>query len=291
MKYGCHNPLCEFYLKVDHVIKDGSYYRKDDSRQIMRFKCKACLRRFSSSSHTPEWKQKKRRVNHMLYKLLASGVSMRRSALILNVHHKTIHRKLIYLASKARLDNAAFLKSLENDQVQHMQFDDLITTEHTKLKPLSVSVAVDAKRRFILGVEVGSIPAFGHLAALSRKKYGKRKNEHKEKLHDLFSKLEQVIHPFALIESDEHHQYAPVVAAFFSQAKHVQYKGARGAIVGQGELKKLRYDPLFKLNHTCAMFRANVNRLFRRTWCTTKNPEMLKNHIDLYIHFHNNYLI
>lgn len=291
MKLGCHNIKCTFHLKVDHVIKDGHYFRKDDSRQILRFKCKACSRRFSTASHSLEWKQKKRRVNHTLYKLLASGVSMRRAALILNINRKTVHRKLIYLSQKARLENSAFLKSLQDDQVLHMQFDDLITTEHTKLKPLSVSLAVDAKRRFILAVEVGSIPAFGLLAALSRKKYGKRKNEHKDKLRKLFTNLEHVIHPLALIESDEHHQYAPVVAEFFPHAEHIQFKGGRGAIVGQGELKKLRYDPLFKLNHSCAMLRANINRLFRKTWCTTKNPEMLKNHLDLYINFHNKYLV
>lgn len=52
-------------------------------------------------------------------------------------------------------------------------------------------------------------------------------------------------------------------------------------------MKKVRFDPLFSLNHTCAMLRANINRLFRRTWCTTKVPENLGAHIAMYAYYHN----
>ena len=291
MKPGCPNNSCKFHQQVDFVVKDGSYFRKEDSRKISRFKCRACSSRFSSSTSALEWRQKKRRVNHLLLKLLASGISMRRAALILNIHKTTVHRKFVYLAKKARLKNEEFLQSLKNDQVQQMQFDDLITTEHTKLKPLSISIAVDKKRRFILGAEVSSIPAFGHLAALSRRKYGKRISTHKEKLHKLFEGLSHVIDKNALIESDEHHQYKVVIERFFPQSDFRQYKGSLGSVAGQGELKKLYFDPLFKINHTCAMLRANINRLFRRTWCTTKKPEMLNNHLDIYIYFHNQFLL
>lgn len=291
MKLSCPNYTCEFYQKLDFIVKDGNYLRKEDSRKISRFKCKACLRRFSSTTSTLEWKQKKRRVNHILLKLLASGVSMRRAGIILKIHKTTVHRKFVYLAKKSRLKNEEFLQKLKFDRVQQMQFDDLVTTEHTKLKPLSISIAVDKKRRFILGAEVSTIPSFGHLAKLSRKKYGKRLSTHKEKLYKLFIGLVDVVDINALIESDEHHQYPGVVKQFFPNSDFRQYKGSRGCVVGQGELKKLYYDPLFKINHTCAMLRANVNRLFRRTWCTTKVSDMLKNHLDIYIYFHNQILL
>ena len=291
MKNGCPNYNCKFYQQQKFVIKDGSYLRKDDSRKIQLFKCTDCSRRFSQSSSTLEWRQKKRRVNQILLKLLASGVSMRRAGIILGIHKTTVKRKFEYLAIKARLKNEVFLQLLEHDKVQQMQFDDLITTEHTKLKPLSISLAIDKKRRFILGAEVSIIPSFGHLAALSRKKYGKRISSHKEKLHELFEKISLTIDKSALIESDEHHYYGGVIKQFFPEADFRQYKGGRGCVSGQGELKKLHFDPLFKINHTCAMLRANINRLFRRTWCTTKRPEMLKNHLDIYIYFHNQILL
>ena len=48
-------------------------------------------------------------------------------------------------------------------------------------------------------------------------------------------------------------------------------------------IKKTRYDPLFSVNHSFATIRAKVNRLNRRTWCTTKNPARLADHIDIFI--------
>ena len=291
MPANCPNFECTFFQKKEFVMKHGFYFRKDDSRKIQRYLCTKCSRRFSQSTSTLEYRQKKRRMNRLLFELLASGLSMRRSARVLKIHRTTVHRKFLYLAEKARLKNENFLELLAQNPVIHMQFDDLITSVHTKLKPLSVTLAVDAKRRFILGAEVGSLPAFGHLAKLSRKKYGHRKNEHREMLHELFSKIEKVIDPLSLIESDEHQNYKPIVNRFFPQAKYLQYKGGRGAIVGQGELKKLNYDPLFKLNHTCAMLRANINRLIRKTWCTTKDPIMLKKHLEIYICYHNLYYL
>lgn len=291
MIHGCPAFSCAYYKKNDFVIKDGFYFRKEDARRIPRFRCKKCGQRFSQSTTSLEFRQKKRRVNHMLFQLLASGISMRRSARLLKIHRTTVHRKVIYLATKARLKNEIFLQSLIDRPVTHLQFDDLITSVHTKLKPLSVTVAVDANRRYILGAEVGSLPAFGHLAALSRRKYGVRKNEHKKKLETLFSKIRKTIHPLALIESDEHQNYRPAVLEYFPHHEHRQYKGGRGCVAGQGELKKLNFDPLFCLNHTCAMLRANINRLIRKTWCTTKNPDMLQKHLDIYIHFHNQYYL
>ncbi|HLT21984.1 MAG TPA: hypothetical protein VKZ84_01005, partial [Bacteriovoracaceae bacterium] len=71
------------------------------------------------------------------------------------------------------------------------------------------------------------------------------------------------------------------------RAEHIRHKGGRGCIVGQGELKKLARDPLFTLNHTCAMLRANINRLVRKTWCTNKKIERLKMHLDIFIDFYN----
>jgi transposase-like protein len=291
MKPNCPNFSCEFHQRRDHIIKNGSYFRKDDSRKVLRFKCKSCGKRFSAGTTSLEWRQKKRRVNHELFSLLASGVSMRRAAILLKIHRVTVHRKLIYLAKKARLEHQNFLKSLREIPVSHLQFDDVITTEHTKLKPLSISVAVDAKRRIILGVEVSSIGAFGHLAKISRAKYGKRKNNHPEKLRELFATISHAIDPHVKIDSDEHYRYSDIVKEYFPMANYRQYKGSKACVVGQGELKRLHRDPLFKINHTCAMLRANINRLFRRTWCTTKRPDMLKNHLDIYLHFHNNYLL
>lgn len=270
----------------ENIVRDGRYYRRSESRWIQRFRCRSCGTRFSHATGTLEFGQRKRRVNPQLRRLLCSGVSMRRCARILGINKNTVERKLIYLAKKAQRSHEHFLKE-RRGQVTHLQFDDLITSEHTKMKPLTVSLAVDAKTRAILGAKVERITAFGHLAELSRRKYGRRQSFHQRGLERLFKQISATVAPAALIESDEHNRYPVVVRRFLPGRSYRQYPGGRGAVVGQGELKKLRHDPLFILNHSCAMLRANINRLIRKTWCTTKCPLRLQRHLDLYVEFHN----
>jgi len=62
--------------------------------------------------------------------------------------------------------NLAHLKAKE------VQFDDLETFEHSKCKPLSVTLAVEKSSRRILGFEVSQMAAKGRLAIIARKKYG-----------------------------------------------------------------------------------------------------------------------
>jgi transposase-like protein len=286
MTPSCPNPLCPFHRSKALVTKAGLFYRQGEARFIQRFRCKSCGKKFSHATGTLEFRQKKRRVNSRLRDLLCSGVSMRRCARLLGIHRTTVERKVVYLAKKAELSQQAFLAGLTR-RVVHLQFDDLITIEHTKMKPLTVSLAVDAVNRFILGARVAPIGAFGHLAEPSRKKYGRRPNRHRQALGELFDKIAPAVALGALVESDEHHAYPPLVKKHLPGRDYRRYPGGRGAIVGQGELKKLKYDPLFMLNHSCAMLRANVNRLIRKTWCTTKRPDMLQRHLDIYVDFHN----
>ena len=151
-----------------------------------------------------------------------------------------------------------------------MQFDDLETIEHTKCKPLSVIMAVEKDTRRILGYTVSKMPAKGHLAKIARKKYGYRPDHRKAARDSLFKEISHKISPYAMIISDESPHYPKSVRTHFPKALHKTTFGKRGCVTGQGELKKVGYDPLFSLNHTFAMLRANINRLIRKTWCTTK---------------------
>jgi len=292
MKLKCpNNCLIDSPLAKPKFSKDGVYFRKSDSKTIQRYKCSFCGKSFSRATFSLCYRQKKRRVNDLLFKLLSSGVSMRRAAIILNIHRITVKRKLDFLAMRAKKRHVLFLDILKKDKVEHLQIDDLITIEHTKLKPLSLFIAVDAKRRFILGIEVSKIPSFGLLAETSRKKYGFRRSEHKEGIWRLFSKIKGVIKENSLVRSDDHKNYPEFVKKFLPKADYRRFKSVRASLIGQGELKKIKRDPLFMINHTCAMLRANVNRLIRKTWCTTKDPLMLQKHLDVYIDFHNFVLI
>ena len=279
-----HSPCASF-----PPIKNGTFRRLSDAKVIQRFICQGCKQHFSAATFQAAYRQNKRRANPEVEKLLCSGVSQRRIALLLRIHRITVARKLAFLAQKAEKAQAEWLKRLP--KVKEVQFDDLITLEHTKCKPLALSLAVEEKTRKILGFEVSKIPASGLLAAPSRKKYGRRPNERPRGLNRLFVKIKKALDKTVSFRSDEDPLYPVLLKRHFPHALHHRSPGGRGCVTGQGELKKLRYDPLFSVNHTLAMLRANINRLFRRTWCTTKKAECLKRHVAVYVRFHNTVLL
>ncbi len=283
----CPNLKCTF---PKSIIRDGTFRRREDAKVIQRYRCKNCDRRFSRATFSENYRQKKRRINTPLLKLLSSGMSLRRSALILRVNRKTIERKLPFLAMKCRRLNKNYLKKYKG-RIHNIQIDDLITKESSKLMPLSVSIAVDENRRTILAMEVSQIPAFGHLSKLAVKKYGKRKDEHFEGLTRLFQTITPIVSTEVQVKTDEHQLYPGFISAYLPKARHLTFKSERGCVAGQGELKKVHFDPLFIVNHTCALLRANINRLIRKTWCTTKDPKRLKDHLDVFMYFYNHYLL
>lgn len=135
------------------------------------------------------------------------------------------------------------------------------------------------------------MPAKGLLAAISRRKYGVRKDERSQARASLFTELKDFVDEHTLFKSDQNPHYVPDIKKHFPKSLHQTYKGRRACVVGQGELKGGGFDPLFSLNHSFAMARANMNRLFRRTWCTTKVPERLALHFAMYALYHNLSLI
>ena len=271
-------------------VRHGSFYRTSDSRTITRWKCTGCKKTFSLATGHSCFRQHKRRVNFPLFRLLCSGVSLRRAAKILHVHRVTVARKLHFLAEQCRKNQDAFLNELGPASLKEVIFDEMETFEHTKFKPLSIPLAVTPQRRILIA-EVAVMPAKGLLAAKSRKKYGPRKDERPAAISRMFKKLSAFTDPRATFKSDQNPSYPALLSKFFPHARHETTKGGRSCIVGQGELKKLGWDPIFSLNHSAAMLRANMNRLFRRTWCTTKTIQGLQDHLALYVHYHNKFLI
>jgi hypothetical protein len=197
----------------------------------------------------------------------------------------TVARKLVRLAHFAALSHMQDLQALA--PLTCVEFDEMETFEHSKCKPLAIALAVDQATRRIVGARVARMPAKGKLAAIARRRYGYRKDMRRRALAEVLRAVRAVSVPEVLIKSDRCPRYPPLVREHLPQARHITFKGRRGCVVGQGELKAGGFDPLFSLNHTCAMYRDNVKCLSRRTWCTTKRPDRLQARLNLYVCAHN----
>jgi len=281
---GCRTQCCP-HCQSKAFRKHGFFQRKDDGRKVRRFRCNACCKTFSRAGYSVFYRCHHRRLHTLIGHLLTMGMTLRGIARLLRIDKDTVARKLVLLAAltqhKASIDQAGIAKA------QRVQFDELITIEHTKLKPLSVMVVSDADTYRILGCVVSRIPASGHLAEKSRKKYGYRPDESYSARHQLMASLTSVIAADAEFITDSHSAYPELIARHFPQARHTRHLGAKAAVSGQGELKKLIWDPLFCINQQLAMLRANISRLFRRSWNTSKRVDRLSDHLTVFQYHYN----
>ncbi len=267
-----------------NLKRNGSFYRACDSRRIQRYFCKSCGASPSDAINSRWFRLKKRRLHEALREHFASLGAIRRGAKRFKVNRKTMARKLVLLGEEAeerlRAENGVHPKA------RVIEFDDLETFEHTKCKPLSVTLAVQSRTRRILWIDVSRMPAKGLLVEKA-KKYGPRVDERAHGRDRLFSTIRDWVHPEAQIKSDQNPHYTADVKRHFPLARHAAFKGRRGTNVGGGELKTGAFDPLFSLNHTCASLRMSVTRLLRKTWYTTKRSDRLRAHLFLYALYHN----
>lgn len=282
------NPLCP-RCGAGCSVRHGHYRRQEDAQSIQRYLCKDCGKCHSSATHTPTYRQKRRRLNRLIEMDIASSTAQRRIAIKHGCDRKTVARKIVFLAQQARKKTAAWLA--ERAPFEHVQWDELLSFEHTRLKPLSVAVMSAVGDRCILAYGVASIPASGLIAKRAREKYGKRRNRSAGMRKRVLNDASTLLSPTVLIESDEHIRYAAEISQVLPAATHMQHPSVRGSLTAQGELKRTGFDPLFAINHTLAMMRDNIKRFARRTWCTTKRQSALDDIIAIYVHYHNTRLI
>lgn len=285
MNITCPNPKCG----SSHIICTGFAKPRSDMSKNHRYRCKICHTNFSDATLTLEYRQKKPELNEKIQALLSSGVCLNQIARILHINRKTVAQKLVFLGRKCQVLNEYVSEKLL--PVQKLLFDELETFQHTKCKPYSVAVAVDEKR-LVRGFKVSEMPARGKLAKVSQIKYGKRKDDRKAGLNELMSFIQPQCDNGVLILSDRCPRYRPVIEGIFTkisgfQFSYQQHKGRSGRYTAQGELKQGGYDPLFRINHTFAKFRAGISRLIRKTWNTTKDMERFQHHLNIFIWYHN----
>ena len=145
-----------------------------------------------------------------------------------------------------------------------------------------------SKERKILALAVSPMPAIGkNLKKIALKKYGPRPNLRRKGLKNCLSAIQAHVGERVVFKSDEELSYGTLIHRQFPKNQHRKFPSKRAVIAGQGELKDHTFDPLFAINHTFAMVRANLARLARRSWVTTKKMQRLEDFLYIYAAFHN----
>ena len=280
--------MCPYCRKFpENTIRKGFYRSRTSHKiRIQRYLCRDCGRTFSERARTVGYRDKKPHLNQLLFRLICSGVSQRRAADILGIHPITVARKIVKLGKMARFQHQKLIANEEKKPIAVI-FDEMETFEHSKMKPVSIEMMVEDKSRRILGLVAARMPAKGLLAARSRKKYGKRKDERPVAMSRLFRWIRPYLASEFILKSDKSPRYPAIFKRQFPGSKLQAFKGRRGCVVGQGELKGGGFDPIFSLNHSAAMVRDNLKTLTRKTWCTMKRPDRFQALLNLYMIWHN----
>ena len=220
-------------------------------------------------------------LNQKLIQLLVEGNSIRGASRILGMTYYNTYKKFLWLKTIVDIKKKEMKFS-----AKELQFDEMETIHHTKCKPLSIALVVNESYE-ILEAKVAEMPAKGKLAQFSVKKYGARKDERTEKMHEAFISVKaKLLQLPLLIKSDANPSYQKIVRTHFPQMQYTQFNQAekkRRLDRLHEKLSKRRFDPLFAVNHKSALLRSHIKRLTRRSWCTTKKPENLQLHLDLFI--------
>jgi transposase-like protein len=273
-----------------HFKKRGTYYRQTSKTYVPRYYCFVCKKTFSTRTTSFTFRQKRPDLNSKIFKLISSGVTFNRTAKILNCDYKTVYRKFLFLSDRAKK-----VHDKQQFDIKELQIDEMESIEHTKLKPLTIALAVSDDYK-ILGLKVGKIPAKGHLSEISIKKYGKRENQSELVLRETLSELKlKLKSQDFIVKSDAKLLYKRIIKDIFPGKTHETFisreNKEKKREMKYTNLEKRIHDPIFALNQRMAKCRDHVKRLTRRSWCTTKLPENLERHLYLYMAINNGYAI
>ena len=280
-----HCPNC----KAINYKKNGTYSRSTDGVCVQRYKCRECKKGFSEQTGRWDYYKHHKGWSEFIFRFLCKGMSQRGLADASRFSRNKISSFVVALGKLCEQQLKDY--RLARKKVEILHIDELETFELSKMLPVTVPIAVEAKSRIILSVNAGSIACKGRLAKKSVAKYGKRKCERARVLDESFKELQDCTLESAHFITDKSTHYSNRIKKNHPNCTHTQVKGRKGCITGQGELKEGGWDPLFSLNHTYAMFRDNIKRLSRRTWCTSKSIRHLKYFLAMYAWYHNCRLI
>lgn len=269
----------------------GRFQRRCDRRSVRRFHCHACRRSFSVQTFRVDYRLHRPDLTAPIFDVFVSKVTQRQAARNLTCTRKTVRRRMILLARHASefharaLERAASRGALQDS----FQLDELETFERDRrLRPVTMPILIHVASRFVLHVEVGSLPSRGRLRPrdLARKREmeaveGVRVSQSREAVKRCFETLARTLGPKAwpTIRTDKRPSYATVLRETLPDGYEHR--------ASPGDAPKTKSNPLWPINHTLGMWRDGLSRLVRRTWGVTKERAWLARHAWVWIAYRN----
>jgi len=285
----CPNVSCEHNadgLKDRFYVKWGYFKPSWSKRPVPRYKCKTCGKTFSASTAKVETLNEKRPdVNQMVFDLYCSRMSLRRIAKVLQINRKTVVRKFYKLAGIAKGHHEWLIANQKIPCSDMIAVDEMEANEGSKVRPLTMTIAVDGTNGRVLDISVSEIKAKGKIVS-------KRKiDQVKANRIDTSSKgFKKVLSSIKIMKSKEK---APTI---FTDGKKVYITHLKTILPEAKHIRSIgrvnsKYDPIWWLNHACAMFRHDLSRLSRKSIVFSRTKKGLEAHMYLYIAWKNGYSI
>jgi hypothetical protein len=315
--YHCPRPTCANHTNAPYgfYIKKGYFTPKWSGHPVPKYQCKACKKFFSASTFKDIFRQKKPYINRKVFEDMCAGKTMRRQAIHIGVARRTILKRLSWLANKVRMIHQYELAHgiFKREQLSMFQFDEMETFISSKLKTVSVPLAVariqdpdkEVKkprkifpirkkyRPLIIDIGVAKRNAKGHIAQLSQQKYPGWVNPLNSK--DRMNALLKVLKSVVFVAPPKFHITSDCDRGLIGAAKAIKKTIAPGLKHHPIKSRKINinthYDPMFYLNHVCARIRADLCRMRRKTWATSKKIENLEAHLWIYLAWNNGYAL
>jgi hypothetical protein len=272
-------------------VKKGYYLTQWNHQKVPRYQCRACKKKFSSHTFYRTYKQKKPYLNEPIFQLYCSATTQRRIAKLLKINFKTVVRKFLFLAKNAESEHLERLSKRSFD-VSSVQFDEMLSFEHTRLKPLSIALAVQKKGHKVIDIQVAECHYQGRLSAIALSKYGPRLDKSNEARKKVLETLQSQVQKTCHIITDAKPQYKSEASRYvpLAQLHQINNRGGRLRRLLQSRRRNIK-DPMFELNLVAAKIRHNLSRMARKVWVTTKKAERLQKHLLLFIAYHNEYSV
>ena len=283
----CPAHRIERYLDSEFFIRKGYYRPKCRAHPVPRFKCKQCGLGFSRQTFRQDYRDHKPHLNARLLELLAHGLGLRQSAMILKMSRRCTEMKARKLSSHLRYLNLNMLDQFPNGC--SFQMDEMETFENERrVCPLTLPLVIERESMFVVAADSAPIRPSGGMSEKRQEAIRKREQAEGRRTDRSRGSLKRVLRQTAVyckkisrvrIDTDEKLAYLPLTRwAFGDKLLHRRYSS---------KLARDTSNPLFPINHMNSMARYLTGRLRRRSWLASKQRLYLNLQLQVFMAFKN----